>query len=119
MDEALRDRRERAAHNQSMWREINELALTKRQEDPTFTSFVCECAAQTCTEEVALTREEYEAIRSDANRFFVKPGHTFPDVDRVISDGGADGARYQIVEKIGEGAVVAAHHDPRDDPRQA
>lgn len=97
-----------------MWREINELALTKRQKDPTFTSFVCECAAETCTEEVALTREEYEAIRSQPNYFFVKPGHVFPDVDRVIDDIGADSARYQVVEKIGEGAHVAAHHDPRN-----
>jgi hypothetical protein len=114
VDEALRDRRERAGRNQSMWREINELALTKRQEDPTFTSFVCECAAETCTEEVTLTREEYEAIRKDPNRFFVKPGHVFPEVDRVIGNAGAEGGRYEIVEKIGEGAHVAHHHDPRN-----
>jgi hypothetical protein len=114
VEEGIHDRQERAGRNQSMWREINELALTKRQDNPTFRSFVCECAAETCTEEVALTLEEYEAVRSQPNRFFVKPGHVFPDVDRVINDAGADGARYQVVDKIGEGALVAAHHDPRD-----
>jgi hypothetical protein len=114
VDEAIRSRRERAAHNQSMWREINELALTKRQDNPTFTSFVCECAAQTCTEEVALTREEYEAVRRVPNRFFVKPGHVVSsDVERVVDDAGADGGRYQLVEKIGEGELVANAHDPR------
>jgi hypothetical protein len=114
MDEAVRDRQERAALNQSMWREINELALTKRQDNPTFRSFVCECAAETCTEEVTLTREEYEAVRSRPDHFFVKPGHIVGDVERVVDDAAADGTRYQVVEKLGEAAVVAAHHDPRD-----
>jgi hypothetical protein len=114
MDEATRDRQERAALNQSMWREINELVLTKRQDNPTFTSFVCECAADTCTEEVSLTREEYEAVRRVPNRFFVRPGHVVSDgVERVVDDAGTDGARYQVVEKIGEGELVAAEHDPR------
>jgi hypothetical protein len=113
VEEAIRSRQERLARNQSMWREINELALTKRQDNPTFSSFVCECAAETCTEEVALTREEYEAVRSEPNRFFVKPGHLYPEVDRVLDGAGADDARYQVVEKIGEGALVAAKHDPR------
>jgi hypothetical protein len=113
MAEPLRDRQERAALNQSMWREINELALTKPQDNPTFTSFVCECAAETCTAEVSLTREEYESVRSRPNRFFVKPGHRSADIERLINDAGADGARYEVVEKVGEGALVAAQHDPR------
>jgi hypothetical protein len=114
MDEPLRDRQERAARNQSMWREINELVLTKRQDNPTFTSFVCECAADTCTAEVTLTREEYEAVRRVPNRFFVKPGHVVSEaVERVVDDVGADGARYQVVEKLGEGELVATEHDPR------
>jgi hypothetical protein len=113
VEDAIRDRRERAAHNQSMWREINELALTKRQDNPTFTTFVCECAAETCTDEVSLTREEYEAVRRVPNQFFVKPGHVFPDVERVVDDAGAHGDRYQVVEKIGEGEFVSAAHDPR------
>jgi hypothetical protein len=114
VEEAIRDRQERAARNQSMWREINELALTKRQANPTFTSFVCECAAESCSEEVSLTREEYEAVRRVPNRFFVKPGHVISnDVERVVDGAGADGARYQVVEKIGEGELVAAEHDPR------
>jgi hypothetical protein len=113
MEEAIRDRQERAALNQSMWREINELALTKRQDNATFKSFVCECAADTCTEEVALTLEEYEAVRRKPNRFFVRPGHFFPDVELVVDDAGTDGTRYQVVDMIGEGALVAAEHDPR------
>jgi hypothetical protein len=113
MEEALRDRQERAARNQSLWREINELVVTNRNDESTFQGFVCECAAETCTEEVSLTKEEYEAVRSQANHFFVKPGHVFPDVEIVIDDAGADGGRYQVVEKFGEAARVAAARDPR------
>jgi hypothetical protein len=113
VEEALRERQERAARNQSMWREINELALTKRQDNPTFSSFVCECADETCVEEVSLTREEYEAVRSRSNHFFVKPSHVLPNVERVIEDAGGDGARYQVVEKFAKAGLVAAERDPR------
>jgi hypothetical protein len=113
MEEALRDRQEGAARNQSWWRAINELALTNRRDDSTFQTFVCECAAETCTEEISLTKEEYEAVRSGTNRFFVKPGHVVPDVELVVDGAGADDGRYQVVEKFGEAARVAAERDPR------
>jgi hypothetical protein len=113
MEEAARDRQQRAAHNQSLWRDINELVLANRQDRSTFTTFVCECAAETCTEEVSLTLEEYEAVRKRSEHFFVKPGHVFPDAELVVDGAGADGGRYQVVEKFGEAGKVAAERDPR------
>jgi hypothetical protein len=113
MEEAVRDRKEHAARNQSLWREINELALTNRRGDSTFQTFVCECAAETCTEEVSLTKDEYEAVRMRANHFFVKPGHVFPEFELVVVGAGADGGRYQVVEKFGEAGKEAAERDPR------
>jgi hypothetical protein len=113
MEEAARDRMQRAARNQSLWRDINELALANRRDSSTFKAFVCECAAETCTEEVSLTLEEYEAVRKRSDRFFVKPGHVVGDVE-IIADAAGDG-RYQVVEKLGLAAQVSAERDPRDD----
>jgi hypothetical protein len=114
VEQTVRDRHVRAARNQSKWREINELALTnKRAEDPTFRSFACECADDSCSEELSLTREEYEAVRRRPDRFIVKTGHVLPDLERVVTDNGADGARYQIVEKLGAAGRIAAERDPR------
>ena len=114
MEEPARDRQQRAARNQSLWRDINELALANRQDSSTFKAFVCECAAETCTEEVSLTLEEYEAVRKRSNHFFVKPGHVVADVELVVDEAGADGFRYQVVEKLGEAGLVSAARDPRD-----
>jgi hypothetical protein len=114
VEQTVRDRQVRAARNQSKWREINELALTnKRSEDPTFKSFACECSDNSCSEELSLTREEYEAVRRRPDHFIVKTGHVQADVERVVTDAGADGARYQIVEKLGAAGRVATARDPR------
>jgi hypothetical protein len=113
VEEAIRDRQERAARNQSLWREINELALANRRDSSRFKRFVCECAAETCTEEVSMTLEEYEAVRKRSNHFFVKPGHVVADVELVVDEAGEDGFRYQVVEKLGEAGLVSAERDPR------
>jgi hypothetical protein len=113
VEQTVRDRQVRAARNQSKWREINELALTnKRTEDPTFRTFACECADESCSEELSLTPEEYEAVRRRPDHFIVQAGHVVPDVERVVTNG-ADGARYQIVEKLGAAGRVATERDPR------
>src|SRR3954454_1263241 len=36
--------------------------------------YLCECASQPCRERISLTREQYEAVRSDVKRFVVVPG---------------------------------------------
>jgi len=58
---------------------------------------------------MALTVEEYEQVRSDANRFAVLPGHELPAVERVVEATG----RYVVVAKLGGGGQVAARLDPR------
>jgi predicted DNA-binding protein (UPF0251 family) len=114
VEQTVRDRQVRAARNQSKWREINELALTnKRAEDPTFRTFACECADDSCSEEISLTVEEYEAVRRRPDHFIVTTGHVVSDVERVVTDAAADGARYQIVEKLGAAGRVATERDPR------
>jgi hypothetical protein len=43
----------------------------------------------------------------------VTPGHLYPEVERVVDDAGADGSRYQVVEKFGEAEKVATALDAR------
>ena len=62
-----------------------------------------------CDERVSLTVEEYESIRKESNRFFVLPGHERAEVEDVVE--ATD--RYLVVSKLGRGAPVAEHLDPR------
>lgn len=104
----LEVRRERAAKNQSLFREVNEriedLAGSWR-----LTSFICECADETCDKTCELSIEEYEKIRSEPNSFFVLPGHEISEVERITHS--TD--RYLVVAKLGIGAGVAERFDPR------
>jgi hypothetical protein len=108
MTSDLEAQRQRAAKNQSLFREVNE-----RIEDlaslASFASFVCECMNGACDEHVPLTLEEYEHVRSDSNSFLVLPGHEVPTVEEVVETND----RFLVVRKLGGGGVVAAELDPR------
>jgi hypothetical protein len=103
----------RAAQKQSLYREVNEkitdLNSVFGHVASIDGSWVCECADPTCTETVQLTFPEYEALRSHPNRFAVRPGHVFHEVERVVEEH----ERYVIVEKLGAGASFAVENDPR------
>jgi hypothetical protein len=101
-------RRERAAKNQSLFREVNE-RIGELSGSATLPTFVCECTAETCDQRVPLTPEEYERIRSDSNSFCVVPGHEISEIEQVVEV--AEG--YLVVAKLGRGATVADRLDPR------
>jgi len=101
-------RRERAARNQSLFREVNE-RIEDLSSGALFPGFVCECLSTECVEQVALTIEEYESVRSDSNRFLVLPGHEVAEVEDVVETEG----RYLVVAKKGAGGTVAEELDPR------
>jgi hypothetical protein len=64
----------------------------------------------TCTEEIAMTLEEYEALRAVPNHFAVVDGHVLPEIERVVERKPS----YLVVEKQEEEAVEVAHKtDPR------
>jgi hypothetical protein len=112
IEREIDERGERAAKNQSLFREVNE-RIEELDFFSSFFEFVCECADRDCTEHVPLTLEEYEDIRQGPNRFFVVPGHELADVEEVVDSSD----RYIVVAKIGAGAAVARRLDPRQ--RQA
>jgi hypothetical protein len=106
-------REERAATNQTLFRDINERVkeLNEGFSLLTLGEWICECADDTCTEKVAMSANEYEAIRNDGARFFVAPSdeHVWPDIERVT----VRTARYWIVEKVGRSGSLAREADPR------
>ena len=75
--------RQRAARNQSLFREVNE-QIEDLSSSACFASFVCECMDESCEALVALTLEEYEHVRSGSNRFVVLPGHEVPAVEAIL-----------------------------------
>ena len=104
-------REARIAQNEVLFREVNErirkvsesMALDERFE------IFCECGRDDCIEKLTVERTVYEAARSSATRFIVKPGHQSEDVEVVTA--GANG--YVIVEKRGPTAEIARENDPR------
>jgi hypothetical protein len=109
---ASESRQERAARNESLFREVNErIGSTANKLSPMFTEFMCECADDSCFEHVSLTSVEYSSVRRMGPIYFIlKPGHEAPDIERVV---GGEADRYEIVEKQEVAAEVAAELDPR------
>src|SRR4051795_6847383 len=70
--------------------------------------YLCECAARPCRERIRLTREQYEAVRSDVRRFFVVPGHVIPDLETVVESF----TTYQVIEKPTALMVLLGETDP-------
>jgi hypothetical protein len=105
-------RQERAARNESLFRDVNErIKSTASNISPMFTEFMCECADDSCFEHVSLTSEEYSSVRRMGPIYFIlRPGHESADIERVVA---GQGDRYEIVEKQDVAAEVAVELDPR------
>ena len=87
---------ERLVRSQLLLRDVNERIAEVAAgwaDDPP--EFLCECSNEACIETLALSREEYEIIRSSPNRFVVLPGHELLEVDRVVEAR----ERFILVEK--------------------
>ena len=107
-------KQQRAARNQSLFREVNERVKDVNDGFHVFTDlndWVCECANESCVERIELSAQEYEHIRKHGARFFVAPSseHVWPEVERIVERH----PNYWIVEKIEHGAEMATDLDPR------
>jgi|SRR5579872_175165 len=102
---------DRVAQNNRRFREANqEIESAARRFDADFrVPFICECAAEGCTELIRLSLGEYTHVRAHPLRFVVVPGHE-----------GAEGSMaepverledYVIVEKTGESAEILRRLD--------
>jgi hypothetical protein len=102
----------RRGMNESLFRLLNERLekqAVERGPQATF-EIVCECAREDCTVRIPIMVAEYEAVRSEPTKFVIVAGHSDALVERVVDAG--DG--YEIVEKVGEAALVAEVENPRD-----
>ena len=102
---------ERAAENESTFREANEILEEKATEfglGNERTPYLCECEEERCNELVAMTRVEYEAVRANPKAFVVVPGHQEADEAVLREEAG-----LIVIEKRGEGGKLVAEQDPR------
>jgi hypothetical protein len=107
------ERAARLATNESRFREINErvehdLEPILDAEDERL-SFVCECGQRRCAQNLELSVAEYEAVRRDARRFAVVPGHEIEDVEDVVERHD----RYFVIQKHAETWEIVERADPR------
>jgi hypothetical protein len=71
--------------------------------------FICECSRDDCTLRIEVSRDGYEAVRSNPSRFVTRLGHEYVELERVVElDGG-----FQVVEKYGTAGAIALAGDPR------
>ncbi|MDQ3824123.1 MAG: hypothetical protein M3321_12870 [Actinomycetota bacterium] len=109
MDERAR----RIGLNEALFREVNErvegLARDFGVDDEPL-ELLCECGSAECVERIRMSTVEYQALRSDAARFAIVPGHEEPDVEHVVERHGG----YDVVQKHpGTPMRLAAETDPR------
>jgi hypothetical protein len=105
----MTSREDRIAKNEVIFREVNERVREVVPSENGGIDFLCECGDEDCVEQLSLTREEYERVRSDPVQFFVKPGHEIPDVEEVTEESD----RFLLVRKHVEEQEIARRADPR------
>ncbi len=110
------ERERRVGDNEALFREVNEriAGLGKPAQawsgDGTI-EFLCECGEEGgCGQRVRVPLDVYERVRSQDDRFVVRPGHETPELERAV-DWTDD---YVVVDKI-----RAAEPYVADDPRGA
>jgi hypothetical protein len=92
-------------------RRVNE-AIEQGRKDDAAQVFMCECGRVGCNTTLTLTLTEYEAVRTDFDRFVVVPGHEVEAVDQVVERHAA----HRVVTKRGaEAREIARETDERRD----
>jgi predicted ThiF/HesA family dinucleotide-utilizing enzyme len=101
--------KQRIAMNEATFRKVNE-GMEAGQGPNGLLTFVCECGRLGCNQLIQLTREQYEALRSNPRRFAIVDGHEIPDVEDIVERT----ERYIVVEKAGQAeAEIVEQTDPR------
>jgi len=76
----------RIAQNEALFREVNEQIDALNDFGAHLETFgiVCECGEATCSDVITTRRSIYEGVRAFPERFIVRPGHVFQDVESVV-----------------------------------
>ncbi len=93
-------RNHRIVKNEQTFRDYNNRRMASEPIEPTdddeLIPFVCECGDSDCIEALLITAASFTEAHSAPNRFLVKPGHVYPDVERVI----IIEENFLVVEKV-------------------
>ena len=89
--------------NEAAFRRVNEALQAGQTDDLAPLDLICECGRLGCTEHIQVPGAMYTAVRANARRFMIVPGHEVPEAERVVET--FEG--YVIVEKTGEAGEVA------------
>ena len=105
-------RDERLAHNEVIFRTVNESIQQQAIGFGGLDSyeFICECATASCFERISLSLKQYEGIRSEGAAFFVTPGHVYDEIELVTERQ----PTYWVVRKDGVAGVASEFANPRD-----
>jgi hypothetical protein len=97
---------QRAARNESLFREVNENIARLEERHGTTTAepvFLCECANADCTEHIPVGADVYSRVREQPRQFLVLPGHEHSELEEVVETH----PDYLIVVKTGVAGDVA------------
>jgi anti-sigma B factor antagonist len=104
--------RDKEARNQALFRAVNEKIeqLAQRPGSDGHDLLICECGNPDCTQQIKLTRAEYERVRGHASRFVVALDHENPETESIIEQN----ERFAVVETYaGAPSRIARETDPR------
>jgi hypothetical protein len=91
-------RAERLLKNEQVFRDYNNRRVAFEQDADAIDElvpFVCECGDPECVEGMEMTVDDFTSAHSAPDRFAVKPGHVFPEAERVLESHD----RFWLVEK--------------------
>jgi hypothetical protein len=106
----MAQRSARLAENEAVFRAGNESIGKVTRGRSERTEFLCECGDPQCFQRIALSHEEYEAVRAHPARFFVASGHEDLTAGEVVVEERGD---WTVVEKCGEERQIVERTDPR------
>ncbi|MDX6513865.1 MAG: hypothetical protein QOE36_3369 [Gaiellaceae bacterium] len=107
------ERLRRIGRNEDLFRKVNDEVESVNEAFGVVTgdfAVVCECGNLSCIEQIRLSKELYERVRSDSTLFVIVPSHKREDAEDIV-EGDED---YAIVRKReGVPAEVARQLDDR------
>jgi hypothetical protein len=89
-------------------RRVNEAIERGAEQDAAV--FVCECGHLGCSTTIELSMVEYEAVRTNFDRFLLMPGHEIERIDEIVE---RHPNHLVIVKRAGEARRLAAITDER------
>jgi len=93
------ERKRRIVQNEQAFRDYNnrqfQHASVDETDDQEPIQFVCECGDKDCDQSLVITAADFTTVHSAPNRFIVKPGHVYSDVERIVTEN----ETFAVVEK--------------------